>query len=356
MNNNHPKIAKIFANNNTILFKEDELMKYEQDFKTNSLYLKVFNNKLNSFSKLMTNQSEVILALKNQIQSKHHSTPVFKNILNPVVKNNNIPVNNNKNVKLMDIKDYLEDNLKLEKSDMAIEVSQYLKLTSFNKFILELATSPQQNLIYHFNNKHKKLIKNLSSILENSFYSMSSLISRPWLEITPNKIIIHLFYYFNSSTNKDVQFSIENHEQLNFLCSNLSKYLKKPVELELVRLHYPFYDSHILANLIGILSNKLKVPFRVIIDRLFNRAKIINPTKMIHRNRLSMVPSFLTGIKVRLGGRLLTQKVVPRLTVKTIQKGSLARCKANVVTSSRFTSKNKRGTFSITVSIGHGFF
>ncbi len=77
---------------------------------------------------------------------------------------------------------------------------------------------------------------------------------------------------------------------------------------------------------------------------------------MLKKSRISILPSFLTGIKIRLGGRLFSQKVVPRFTVQTFQEGSLARTKANVVTSSRFTHKNKRGTFSITVSVGQGFF
>jgi len=65
------------------------------------------------------------------------------------------------------------------------------------------------------------------------------------------------------------------------------------------------------------------------------------------------LPSDLTGIKIRVAGRLLTQRVVPRKTVKTINRGALARCNAMFVETARFTNKNKRGAFSITISIGH---
>ena len=49
-------------------------------------------------------------------------------------------------------------------------------------------------------------------------------------------------------------------------------------------------------------------------------------------------------------------KIVPRRTIKKIQYGSLARCKSNYITNARYTQKNKRGSFSFTVSIGHKFF
>ena len=279
------------------------------------------------------------------------------------------------------------------------------------KFTPETEIATSQYLVYSFNNSKKKIIGNITSILKNSFYSMYSLISRPVLDITPNKITIHLFFFVSSGaggsrrkTGKSSQYPTypsgekwgppgenngessprefsplrgdflnsparsgdsgeENHKQLQILCTNLSRYLKKPVELELVRLYYPYNDSQILANTIGLLSKNIRNRFRSLVDNTFNFSQIKNPTKMItgsgsgeKKPRISILPSFLTGIKIRLGGRLLSQKVVPRFTVQTFQEGSLARTKANFVTSSRFTAKNKRGTFSITVSIGHGFF
>ena len=49
-------------------------------------------------------------------------------------------------------------------------------------------------------------------------------------------------------------------------------------------------------------------------------------------------------------------KITPRQTVKKIQYGSLDRSKANYISTARLTQKNKRGSFSFTVSIGHKFF
>jgi Mitochondrial ribosomal protein (VAR1) len=65
------------------------------------------------------------------------------------------------------------------------------------------------------------------------------------------------------------------------------------------------------------------------------------------------IPSFLSGIYLKLAGRVLTQKIQRRVKSKVVQKGSLARTKANLVNTNRFVNKNKRGTFSITIKTGH---
>ncbi|EPQ49801.1 hypothetical protein GLOTRDRAFT_9018, partial [Gloeophyllum trabeum ATCC 11539] len=122
----------------------------------------------------------------------------------------------------------------------------------------------------------------------------------------------------------------------------LSRIFNKPVELELIRLYRPYFDSNILVNTIGLISNKIK--FRKILKKLFRKATIRN-----NKKTNNLLPSFLSGIQIRVAGRLLTNRVIPRMTVKNYQKGRLARSKATLVDTSRFTRKNKRGTFSITV-------
>lgn len=211
-----------------------------------------------------------------------------------------------------------------------------------------------QNIVYQFNKNNKVKQnssvgnnKNVFTLLESTFLSMSSLISKPFIIITPNKVVIQLFYYLNNNQLLNI-----NNDKLQSLCLILSKIYKKPVELELDRLHYPYYDSNILSNMIGLISNIVKLRF--IIKKLFTIAKIKKTNKF--SNKFSIIPSYLSGFKIRVAGRLLTQRVIPRLTVKTIQRGTLARGKAQFVDSARFSNKNKRGSFSITVTMGHVFF
>ena len=67
----------------------------------------------------------------------------------------------------------------------------------------------------------------------------------------------------------------------------------------------------------------------------------------------SNLPSHVSGLSIKLAGRLTTQKMIPRQTVQSIQEGSLARGKVHFIEKARFTNKNKRGTYSFTLSISH---
>ena len=129
------------------------------------------------------------------------------------------------------------------------------------------------------------------------------------------------------------------------------------MEFELIRLHHPYLESNILAKTIGYIAKNSRKTFRVIMLKLFKSTKIkkFNEFKYIY-NVKNFKPTALVGIRIKLGGRLLSQKIVPRFTSRTIQRGNLGKTKADFITTSRFTNKNKRGAFSFTVTMGHKFF
>jgi hypothetical protein len=128
----------------------------------------------------------------------------------------------------------------------------------------------------------------------------------------------------------------------------------------LVRVYHPTSESNILANFISSVSNKK--PFRIVKKRMLRRSKLVNPSKILDSteneyNHLfetkNITPGNLTGINVKIAGRLLTERIVPRKTVRAFQNGSLSRGKANIVNVGRSTRKNRRGCFSVTVKTGH---
>jgi len=84
--------------------------------------------------------------------------------------------------------------------------------------------------------------------------------------------------------------------------------------------------------------------------KLFKVSKIKNLKKRFSNNK---IPSFLSGIYLKLAGRVLTQKTQRRVKSKIIQKGSLARINTGLININRFSNKNKRGVFSITIKTGH---
>ena len=88
-------------------------------------------------------------------------------------------------------------------------------------------------------------------------------------------------------------------------------------------------------------------------QKFFKNAIIKDPIKLSKDNLIFKIPSFLSGIKLRIGGRLMTHRLVPKQTVKIFRKGTLSKGKINFLDEARYTNKNKRGAFTITISIGH---
>jgi hypothetical protein len=193
-----------------------------------------------------------------------------------------------------------------------------------------------QSINYSFQkwNKDEQYIKSASIVLENFFTSLSCLISKPVFIFTSNKVVIYLFYYSTYKTADSYNFN-----QLTLI---LAKIFKKDVELELVKLHYPYHNSDILAKFIAL--NGKKYNFIRIRKNIFNKVDIAKGNQL---------PSKLSGIKIKLSGRLTTERMRPRATVQTAEKGSFIKGKNSLVHSSKYTSKNKMGSFTVKVWLSH---
>ena len=158
--------------------------------------------------------------------------------------------------------------------------------------------------------------------------------------------------------NKNINLKYKNIVKIN----KLSKIMKTSVVLDLVELQSYQLEGNILANSIGIITDKLGKNFRRTVNKIFKNTIIINPDKMKYiQNKMSIKSgnkaiAFFTGINIRLAGRLSKQSIVPRKTVKTIQKGSLARRHTDFLTISKYTAKNRRGIFCYTITIGHKYY
>jgi len=344
------------------------------------------NNKLNVLKKIERNLMNSNNNITNSLvlnKSSLIETPSNENILTNIKKDlinkNNIMIPRNKEIINNQINknfitriNYIDTNLKNNINlplniigKPALNESNINYLSLITKFNPEVAKV--KNTLFNFNLTNNKLLKNVYTILEYSFKSMSSLISKPYLYINQDKIIIHLFFYkkvlpkFNLyknewnikeiKANQKLPFLTLNKTKLENLCALLSKIFNKSVELELTQLHHPYHEPNILVNALGSIVNKIKL--RKILNKLFKAVVIKNPTRMINRKRFSLVPCLLSGLSVKVAGRVMTQRVVPRKTVKFTQKGSLSRTKSIFVENARFTNKNKRGSFSITVTSGY---
>jgi hypothetical protein len=336
---------------------------------------KIERNLMNSNKNILTDNKKNIITNINKD---------LNNNINIMIPRNKEIINNqiNKNLitRIKNINTNLKNNINLPlniigNSTLNKKNINYLSLiTRFNPEVAKV-----KNTVFNFNLTNNKLLKNVYTILEYSFKSMSSLISKPYLYINQDKIIIHLFFYkkvlpkvklfrqkWNRNKlgihgNKESIKAIKDNQKLPFLtlnkiklenlCALLSKIFNKPVELELTQLHRIYHDPNILVNALGSIVNRIKL--RRILKRLFKAIIIKNPTRLINRKRFSVIPCVLAGLSVKVAGRVMTQRVVPRKTVKFTQKGSLSRTKSIFVENARFTNKNKRGSFSITVTSGY---
>jgi ribosomal protein S3 len=400
---------------------------------------------MNNYYKLFLANSEKLteLALKQNKKINKNETKINSiNNNSTITISNDLSLNSNTN-EFMGIKD---GSVSVNQSK--IEHTANTVLRSIIKTNSEIANS--QHIVYNFNKNnhrstsigHNHSIKLAIKFIKFFFASLSCLISKPLFISSPNKIIIRIFFYSgkdnlkNSSSkplrNKrlkslfrskktSVNLIDSKEEKLNILTNILSKIFKKNIELQLIKLDYPYHDSSILAEAIG--SNSKRYKFRKILDMLWLKAVVKNPaipayrlnkkntykslilkkdekdstselfisnlknlrqflaplnstamlmknylelknkikkdrnknnkTKNLNVNNIIVSPVKLTGIKVRLSGRLRTERIVPRKTVQIGSIGSFAKGFVDNIDSANFTSKNKNGAFNIKVWLSH---
>src|SRR6266571_4729966 len=241
-------------------------------------------------------------------------------------------------------------------SDMIIHFDKIqLNLLNKNQFNSNFSKSENLNNFNNLNNQITKPILNESNSILMNEQQYIRLLSPFNSKLASETNCIYTFTnrpYKQINKNLHNNFLILYYNKFEKLVNLLSKLFKKSVELELIRIYSPQNESNILANLIGILSNFIK--FRYLHMKLFKVSKTKNLNKgFSQRFSNNKIPSFLSGIYLKLAGRVLTQKLQRRVNSKIAQKGSLARTNASLINTNRFVNKNKRGTFSITIKTGH---
>lgn len=205
--------------------------------------------------------------------------------------------------------------------------------------------SPLTNAVMLANNNRAA-----TQIIADYFSKTQVLAGKPVFTVLGNKVVVNVFYYI------PVKNQALNNSTINSLGEVLSKLYKSPVELRLVRLHYPYLNSYILAQYIAM--NTRKYNLKAITNSLFTRVQLSGP------DSTPLLPAQILGLKVKISGRLTTQRSVPRQTVQTVQIGSFsssavaqaaskpgAALAVGVVEYAAYTSKNKKGAFTVKVWI-----
>lgn len=200
---------------------------------------------------------------------------------------------------------------------------------------------------YHFNNgkSNRDMLnatRRASKLITHFFAPINALASKPVFTMNANTVIIHVFYYI------PVTGQALNNNTVNNLGEVLSTLFNRPVELRLVKQYYPYLNSYILAQYIS--SNTDNFTLIQIIRRIFSSVAPIKDTQSIEA-LASVLPSHIIGIKVRVSGRLMTERSRPRQSVQTMQIGRFSKGNLSLVDSGQFCTKNKKGAYTVKVWI-----
>jgi hypothetical protein len=143
--------------------------------------------------------------------------------------------------------------------------------------------------------------------------------------------------------------------KFKLICEILSNKFKKPVELQLIRIHQPFHDSNILVNLLSLNIKNKKFKPNVAIEKLYAK-KAVKSLYDYSNNSVNLIPTFLSGIKIRIGGRLMREPIIPRISTKKFERGASSPGKVNFLDTANITKKNRKGSYTIKISSGQNFF
>ena len=153
--------------------------------------------------------------------------------------------------------------------------------------------------------------------------------------------------------------------KFKLICAILSNKFNKPVELQLIRLHHPYHDSNILVNLLSLNFKNKRKKARVAIQKIYNKkpVKNLNDHNLKKTDLLTaegrtgkLIPAILSGLNIKIAGRLMGEPIIPRITSKVFGYGASAIGKVNYLDVARITKKNRKGAYTIKIISGQNFF
>ena len=145
--------------------------------------------------------------------------------------------------------------------------------------------------------------------------------------------------------------------------------LHKNITLNLTRIKRPYFDVNMLAELFYRNTQSRKVKFHRLISLLLQTVSLKydwnrdfkKSSKNVNKDskgkkwnlfnlKTGINHDSLKGFRIKLGGRLLSQKIIPRISSKTYIKGQISRGKVHFANTARVYNKHKRGAYSITIT------
>jgi hypothetical protein len=135
----------------------------------------------------------------------------------------------------------------------------------------------------------------------------------------------------------------------------ITRKIKKPVIFQLIRLHHPYHDTNILANLLSLNIRNKRKKSRIAINKIYSN-KAIKTLNDPNLKSVNLIPAFLSGLNLKIGGRLMREPIIPRLTTKNFERGAISPGKVNYLDIATVTKKNRKGAYSITIKSAQNFY
>jgi len=143
--------------------------------------------------------------------------------------------------------------------------------------------------------------------------------------------------------------------KFKLICEILNNKFNKPVELQLIRVHQPYQDSNILVNLLSLNIKNKKFKTNVQIAKLLQK-RVVKSVYDYQNKSVNSIPTYLSGIKIRIGGRLMREHLIPKISKKKYERGASSVGKVNFLDSASITNKNRKGSYTLKISSGQNFF
>ena len=174
---------------------------------------------------------------------------------------------------------------------------------------------------------------------------LSLIINRRDLNKSINKVFrirsLNTRFKANSTNSKSI-----NIENITYLIENLKKLIKLNNVKDNLNTPSKNYNNNIMKKNLNIYP-KTQLNSIDLVNNWFGLSN--------DNNYNPITQAFLTGINIKISGRLRREPIIPKVTTKKFEKGFTAKGKINYAQMARFTHKNRKGAFSITIKSGQNF-
>ncbi len=364
--------------------------------------IQILNNSNSQFSNLKTEKKKVKSRksfLLNPISPIAPKSSVNSSITNKITLQEAYLTNNIEHINLNPI-------IGIKKGILL----KYQKFISYNFNPGHVIKGADRHPLLETGKRSNDLKEDTINLLNYFFKSIYCIISKPVFIHSADKLTIQLFYFLNIPTKKifksfaivylksfknkglkkrsqafsfrDSRIRIRNanklrnksnivrniflklrkfdiskvfYKKFELICKILSKKFNKKIEFQLIRLHNPFYDMNILAKLYSLNLNnkKFKIKQRIFSLLYNNEIKLIGDPSQKAKNH---VPAYLSGITIKIAGRLMREPIIPKETIYFKKRGASSIGKVNYLDVGTITNKNKKGAFTINLLSGQNFF